>query len=185
MKVSHLSFFSLLRHAHRSHLWTHPTRNTSLYVVLGVRKMKFEIVKLRDSVSDTLHSLSVSVPSDLSFPSHCCSLLETLSPVTFDEVGRILSRSPAKSSSMDIIPTSLVLRCKPVFCEIIAYLANLSFSEGRFPALFKQATVTPLIKGHSLDKSVPNYRPISNLNFISKVLERLFLCRFQSHSHIS
>jgi len=75
-----------------------------------------KIVKLRDSVSDTLHSLSVSVPSDLSFPSHCGSVLETLSPVTFDEVGRILSRSPAKSSSMDIIPTSLVLRCKPVFC---------------------------------------------------------------------
>jgi len=126
--------------------------------------------------------LSVSVPSDLSFPSHGGSVLETLSPVTFDEVGRILSRSPAKSSSMDIIPASLVLRCKPVFCEIIAYLANLLFSEGRFPALFKQATVTPLIKGHSFDKSVPsNSRPISNLNFIFKVLERLFLCSVQSH----
>ena len=61
-------------------------------------------------------------------------------------------------------------------------MANLSFSEGRFPTLFKQATVIPLIKGHSLDKSVPsNYRPISNLNFISKILERLFLSRFQSH----
>jgi len=48
--------------------------------------------------------------------------------------------------------------------------------------LFKQATVIPLIKGHSLDKSVPsNYRQISNLNFISKILERLFLSRFQSH----
>jgi len=124
----------------------------------------------------------VSAPSDLSFLSHSGSVLETLTPVTFDEVGRILSRSPAKSFSMDIIPTSLVLRCKHVLSEIIAYFANLSFFEGRFPALFKQATVTPLIKGHSLDKSVPpNYRPISNLNFISKVLERLFLCRFQSH----
>ena len=40
----------------------------------------------------------------------------------------------------------------------------------------------PLIKGHSLDKTLPcNYRPISNLNFISKVLERLFLSRFQPH----
>ena len=54
-------------------------------------------------------------------------------------------------------------------------MANLSFSEGRFPTLFKQATVIPLITGHSLDKSVPsNYRPISNLNFISKILERIF-----------
>ena len=39
-----------------------------------------KIVKLRDSVSETLHSLSVSVPSDLSFPSHSGSVLETLSP---------------------------------------------------------------------------------------------------------
>ena len=43
-------------------------------------------------------------------------------------------------------------------------------------------TVIPLIKGHSLDKLVPsNYRPISNLNFISKILERLFLSHFQSY----
>ena len=68
------------------------------------------------------------------------------------------------------LPTSLILRCQSVFSEIIAYLANLSFSEGRFPDNFKQASVTPLLKGRSLDKSVPsNYRPISNLNFISKV----------------
>jgi len=52
----------------------------------------------------------------------------------------------------------------------------------KFPSTFKQATVTPLIKGHSLAKSIlSNYRPISNLNFISKILEPLFLVRFQSH----
>lgn len=74
-----------------------------------------KIVKLRDSVSDTLCALSVSVPSDLSFPSHRGSVLDILSPVTSDEVGRVLASSPAKSSTMDIIPTSLVLRCKAVF----------------------------------------------------------------------
>jgi len=74
-----------------------------------------KIVKLRDSVSDTLCTLSVSVPSDLSFPSHRGSVLDILSPVTSDEVGRVLASSPAKSSTMDIIPTSLVLRCKDVF----------------------------------------------------------------------
>jgi len=83
---------------------------------------------------------------------------------------------------MDIIPTSLILHCKSVFGDIIAHLADLSFSEGRFLAIFKQASVTPLLKGHSLDKSAASsYRPISILNFISKVLERLFLARFQAH----
>ena len=71
---------------------------------------------------------------------------------------------------------------KTVFSEIVAHLANLSFSKGKFPSTFKQAIVTLLIKGHSLNKSVPsNYRPISNLNFISKILERLFMARFLSH----
>ena len=74
------------------------------------------------------------------------------------------------------------LNNQAVFSEIIAHIAHLSFLEGRFTATFKHASVTPLLKGHALDKSVPsNYMPISNLNFISKVLERLFLSRFQAH----
>ena len=42
--------------------------------------------------------------------------------------------------------------------------------------------LSPLTKKPGLDQSDPsNYRPISNLNNISKLLERLFLFRFQSH----
>jgi Reverse transcriptase (RNA-dependent DNA polymerase) len=49
-----------------------------------------------------------------------------------------------------------------------------------FSTLFKSASVTPLLKKPGLDKSLPsNYRPISNLNNISKILERLFLNRIQ------
>ena len=127
-----------------------------------------KIVKLRNSVNDSLHLLSVPLSCDLSFPSYHGSTLNTLSPVTADEVRKVLIASPAKSSNMDIIPTSLILRCQGAFSEIIAHIAHLSFLEGRFPATFKHASVTPLLKGHALDKSVPsNYRPISNLNFIS------------------
>ena len=40
----------------------------------------------------------------------------------------------------------------------------------------------PLLKKPNLDPDLPsNYRPISNLNNISKLLERLFLLRFQPH----
>ncbi len=62
------------------------------------------------------------------------------------------------------------------------YGANRSFAEGKFPTSFKHATVTPLLKKPSLDKNSPSsYRPISNLIFISKILERLCLARIQSH----
>jgi len=58
----------------------------------------------------------------------------------------------------------------------------MSLTDGKFPSRLKTASVTPLLKSSSLDESLPSsYRPISNLNFISKILERLFLQRIQPH----
>ena len=89
---------------------------------------------------------------------------------------------PSKSSSVDFIPTSLLKLCLSVFSEIIARLANLSFSEGILPTMFKSAAVTPLLKKPSLDPDNPaNYRPISNLNNISKIIDHLFLSQFYPH----
>ena len=83
---------------------------------------------------------------------------------------------------MDYIPTSLLKSCNKVFSHIIAHLANLSFSEGCFPSGFRAAQITPLLKKPGLDTNLPvNYRPISNLNNISRLLERLFLTRIQNH----
>ncbi len=83
---------------------------------------------------------------------------------------------------MDLLPTSVLKRCKGVFAPLIARLANLSFQEGRLPERFKKAQVTPLLKHEGDDISNPaNYRPISNLNTISKVIERLALARLRQH----
>ena len=102
--------------------------------------------------------------------------------VTPDAASKLLLSSSTKSSRQDFIPTSLIKSCSSVFSEFISPLANLSFSEGTFPSRFKLALVSPLIKKLGLDKKVPsNYRPISNLNNISKILERLLLARVQDH----
>ncbi len=69
-----------------------------------------------------------------------------------------------------------------VFSELIAKLANLSFQEGNFPSSLKVAQVTPLLKKINLDQdNLANYRPMSNLNNIAKLLEKLFLSRLQPH----
>ena len=138
-----------------------------------------KILSLKLSITSQLSRLS---PSSI-FPDSplAGSTLYSLPPVTSSEVFKILSTSPLKSSSLDFLPSSLLKSCPAVFSDLIAHLANLSFNQGHFPTLFKSASVTPLLKKPGLDKSLPsNYRPISNLNTISKILERLFLNRVQS-----
>jgi len=56
----------------------------------------------------------------------------------------------------------------------ITELFNRSMSEGCFPAAFKEAFITPIVKKAGLDATdVSSYRPISNLSVLSKLLERL------------
>ena len=54
--------------------------------------------------------------------------------------------------------------------------------EGNFPQSYKNATVRPLLKKHNLPHDdLFSYRPISDLNFLSKVLERIILSRINIH----
>ena len=68
-------------------------------------------------------------------------------------------------------------------------IVNLSLTEGCFPSHFKSALVSPLLKKPTLNKDdMKNYRPVSNLSFLSKILEKVVASRLNSHinsSHIS
>ena len=110
------------------------------------------------------------------------STLDALPPTTVEEVARLISRLPNKTSPLDYVHMSVVKACSDVFAPMITKLVNLSFAEGRLPGQFKLAQVTPLLKKAGLDTSDPaNYRPISNLNIISKIIERLVLARLLPH----
>ena len=59
---------------------------------------------------------------------------------------------------------------------------NCSLSEGAVPDGFKSAVVTPLIKKSSLSKDeLKNYRPVSGLSFISKLVERVVASQLSRH----
>ena len=108
------------------------------------------------------------------------STLYSLPPVTPSEVFKILNTSPLKSSSLDFLPPPFLNHVLPSFLIVSPTLPTCLPIKVIFPTLFKAASVTPLLKKPGLDKLLPsNYRPISNLNTISKVLERLFLNRVQ------
>lgn len=59
---------------------------------------------------------------------------------------------------------------------------NLFLSSGVLPGAFKRALVSPLLKKSTLDRNVyKNYRPVSNLAFVSKIIEKVVADRFASH----
>ncbi len=70
--------------------------------------------------------------------------------------------------------TTKLLKELPVAEEPLLNIINSSLSLGHVPKPFKLAVIKPLIKKLQLDPSeLANYRPISNLPFMSKILEKL------------
>jgi len=60
-----------------------------------------------------------------------------------------------------------------VLLPFVSAMINASLREGQLPSSHRHAIVTPLLKSYRLDADEPkNYRPVSNLSFISKLTER-------------
>ena len=91
-----------------------------------------------------------------------------------DEVRAIIMRSPSKSCSLDPIPTTILKECIDDLLPFLTAMCNASLLEGHLPLSQRHAIITSLIKKSNLDATdVKNYRPVSNLTFVSKVVERL------------
>jgi Reverse transcriptase (RNA-dependent DNA polymerase)/Endonuclease/Exonuclease/phosphatase family len=130
----------------------------------------------------SLMSVSDSNSNPHSPPPTTPPLLSSFSPATADEIRTVILSSSNATCSLDFIPTQLLKSCLDALILPITTLVNLSLSEGIFPDNFKHAVVTPLHKKHSLPhEDLSSYRPISNLNFISKILERIIHVRLTNH----
>lgn len=111
-----------------------------------------------------------------------CQKLSVLEDVTADEIVRLIGKAPTKHCSLDPAPTWLIKRALPLLAGTFAKICNTSFCEGVFPQNLKQALVRPRLKKSTLDPDDLNsYRPISNLTFLSKVVERVAAVRLRRH----
>ena len=65
---------------------------------------------------------------------------------------------------------------------LITVIVNASLSAGIVPQQFKQALVTPLLKKPGLESNdMKNFRSVSNLPFISKILEKVVLTKLRNN----
>ena len=100
--------------------------------------------------------------------------LQRFLPATHDDMNRIITNSPNKSNDLDPIPTRLLRQCLDHFVPLITAIITKSLATSVVPACFKRAVVRPLLKRPGLDKEVLiNYRPVSNLPYVSKLLEKV------------
>ena len=95
-----------------------------------------------------------------------------LQPTDKKEVANIISSlNSNKASGLNSIPYRILFLLKNEISKQLADLFNLSFMTGVFPSVLKTAKVVPVFKKDSkLDYS--NYRPISLLSNIEKILEK-------------
>ena len=104
-------------------------------------------------------------------------------PATEDEVLSIIIEHGIKCAPDDPIPAKILKTTYKVFIPIWTELVNLSLSQGSMECL-KGAVLLPLIKAMDsiMDCDVyKNYRPVSNLQFLGKLIERIVKIRFDSH----
>ena len=80
------------------------------------------------------------------------------------------------------IPTSLTKQYLDALVPVITRIINTSLTNGIVPDCFKSAIVKPLLKKPGLDvNDLKNFRPVSNLPFLSKILEKVVLAQLESH----
>ena len=93
----------------------------------------------------------------------------------------ILNSAP-KSCELDPISSKLLIECLDSILPSLTDVFNSSLVSGIFPQCFKSVLVTPILKKKCLDHNdLNNYRPVSNLCFIAKILEKLVLSQLSSY----
>ena len=118
-------------------------------------------------------------PTELS---HGAPSLSNFGVVDEEEVRKIISTSLPKSCSLDPLPTSLLKENIDIILPSITKIVYKSITSGCFPSIYKTAQVTPLLKKSSLDPDTrKNYRPVSNLPFVSKIVEKVVASRLNTH----
>ena len=96
--------------------------------------------------------------------------------ITTNEVIALIRDCNSKFSILDPIPAWLIKECASEIGPFLTVLFNKSLMCGDFPCLYKIASVTSTLKKVQLDPAEPNnYRPVSNLHFFSKLLEKVVL----------
>jgi len=142
------------------------SRTTQLTADDFSRFFDTKVAGVRDSTA------SAPPPTFTVCPPSC--RLDALRTVTEADVVSLINTLNNKQCDLDPIPTRLLKDYAASLAPLVTRLLNASLSSGHVPDALKSAYVVPRLKKPDVDiEDVKNYRPISNLPVLSKLLERV------------
>uniref|UniRef100_A0A669CVV3 Reverse transcriptase domain-containing protein n=1 Tax=Oreochromis niloticus TaxID=8128 RepID=A0A669CVV3_ORENI len=128
-----------------------------------------KILKIRRSIG-TLVSTPIPTLSPISTYAEKMTHFQTINQSSLDKIIENLSSA---TCCLDILPTGFLKKVLPAIREDLIQIVNASILSGVFPKALKTAVIKPILKKKNLDSTLmQNYRPISNLPFIGKVIEK-------------
>ncbi|KAL9958479.1 hypothetical protein ACROYT_G035496 [Oculina patagonica] len=103
-------------------------------------------------------------------------------PVTEVQLAKLIGKSVRKSCDLDPIPATVLKECLTDLLPVITKIVNVSVTEAVVPSSLKNASLHPLLKKQTLPyEEFSSFRPVSNLAFISKCVEKVVAAQTCQH----
>ena len=133
-----------------------------------------KIDRIREGIDSNVANREFSVVIVADFPS--TSTFSQFSPVTEEDVRRYIKESRKTFCPLDPINISKIGSAYDYAIPMVVAIINASFVEGNFVVSEKRGLLRPYLKKIGLDvDNLGNYRPVTNLSYLSKVMERAML----------
>ena len=133
-----------------------------------------KITRIRNEID----AVVVNEGFSMDFPLHFTrsSTFSHFSLVTEANVLRYIKETRKTHCSLDPINVSKLGEAYEATAPAVTTIINLSFTEGHFVASEKRGLIRPYLKKIGLDaNNLSNYRPVTNLSHLSKIMERAML----------
>lgn len=129
-------------------------------------------VNVGKTIAENIRSNSPSLSSRCPKQKRSTSSMAMFSPDAEDIERVLLSLKSNCAQGWDGISSDLLKKHKHLFVPLLVHICSSSFEAGIFPEVFKRSIVLPCYKSGERDR-VENYRPISILPSMSKIVEKL------------
>ena len=136
-----------------------------------------------DKIEGIVRNINSNAPRTSFFPNFSNERLHKFDLIDINELEVIMARVKFTYCDYDPVPMAEIKTAANFkeYLNVILVIVNLSLKEISFPKSEKSAIIKPILKGNLDSQVLSSYRPVSNLTFLSKVIENVILNKLVKH----